>query len=377
MTPPSLFLRLLVATLALGAAVGQLAYLDALTWHVLTSGLTSGVEARGPVVTAAAAHAILSVAAGTLAVLIVREGRLQARAAGWLALAVGAWGYLLAYPGIVVILRPDPGLLRLAFETHFLLVETLGLAALLRFTCLFPQPIVLAGATTGGSADWLAGALRPLRRALTRADVAWGAALILPVVLVAATRAAGTPTGDAGLHPVMDVFRVTVAAAVVLNLHDSWARADAAGRRRMGWLLAALCALLASVLLVIGGNILLSATGWTDPPFSWRPVVLDLGVLGFVGGLAATQLAPAERSPVRTARVLVLGTSLLLTVLLTATVLEVLLSSGIFGPVALPAGLGTAMGAAAIGSVSAPLLRFYGRLLEQWPGFGDADPVTG
>ena len=237
--------------------------------------------------------------------------------------------------------------------------------------------LTLPEATAGGSADWLARALRPLRHVLTRADVVWAAALTLPALLVATTVTAGTPAGDAGLHPLMDIFRVTVAAAAVLNLHDSWMQADAAGRTRMGWLLVALSALLASVLLVIGGNILLSATGWTDPPFSWRPVVLDLGVLGFVGGLAGTQVASEERDPVRASRLLVLGTALFMSVLLTATVLEVLLASGIFGPVALPAGLGAAMAAAAIGSVSGPLLRFFGRLVDQWPGFGENEPVAG
>ena len=96
MTPPSLFLRAIVAALAVAATIGQVAYLDALTWHVLTSGLTAGVEARGPVVTAAAAHALLSVASGVLATLVVLRKRRHPRAAGWLGLAVVAWSYLLA-----------------------------------------------------------------------------------------------------------------------------------------------------------------------------------------------------------------------------------------------------------------------------------------
>ena len=377
MTPPSLVLRIIVPALALAAAAGQLAYLDAVTWHLVTPALSSGADARATVVTAAVAHALLSMAAGVLATLIVFRRPARSPAAGMLALAIGAWSYLLAYPGIVVLLRPDPGAMRLAFETHFLLVETVGLAALLRFTSLFPEPLTLPKVPEKGGAARLARFLRPLRAALVRPSVAWGAALLLPALLVALTSATDTPVGDAGLHPLMDVFRVAAAAAVVLNLRDAWAKAGVEGRARMGWMLAALSALLASVLLVIGGNILLSATTWPDPSFSWRPVLLDLGVMGFVTGLAATELAPVDTNAVRSARRIVLGTSLLMTVLLSATILEVLLSSGIFGPVALPAGLGAAMAAAGIGSVSGPLLRFYDRLVDQWPGFSEGDPSTG
>lgn len=65
-----------------------------------------------------------------------------------------------------------------------------------------------------------------------------------------------------------------------------------------------------------------------------------------------------------------------MTLLLSATIFEVMLSSGLFGPVDLPAGLGAAMAAAAVGSVSAPLLRFFERMLDQWPGFGTVDAAA-
>lgn len=370
----ALLLRTTVPILALAALVGQVTYIDALTVQAIVPGLSAVAEARVTVVTVVVAHAVVSVVSAGLAVALALRPSDRSSGAPELALAIGAWAYLLAYPGVVVLLRPDPGALRVAFEAHFLLIETLGLVALLRFTSLFPAPYTGSDPVEGTDSR-AARLLRPFRAALHRPTVAWLAALLVPIALVGLTVSRGAPVADTALHPLMDVFRITVAVAVVLNLRDSWTAARAEDRGALAWLLAALSLLLASVLLVIGGNILLSATAWADPPVAWRPILLDLGVLGFVAGLAASRLGPPGVDPLRVTRRIILGTGLVMATLISATILEVLLSSGIFGPVALPPGLGAAIAAAGIGSVSPSLLRYFARLLDHWPGSPGPDRV--
>jgi hypothetical protein len=373
----TLTVRILVPLLALVATAGQLAYLDAIAWHVVTPAAAPGASVSPSVLTMVVAHALLSVASGAVAVALAFRDHDREPGGRGLSLAVGAWSYLLAYPGIVVLFRPDPGVARVVFEAHFLLVETLGLAGFVRFTSLFPRRLESDELRAQAEGSRLATLLRPLRSALLRPWLVWGAAFLVPALLFTMSWGRGSPMGDAGLAPLMDVARVVAAAAVVLNLRDAWVRADPAEWPRLSWLLTALSSLIASVLLVIGGNILLSATSWPDPPLSWRPIILDLGVMGFVLGLAATQIAPDGVDAVRLARRIATGTALAMTLLLAATVLEVMLSSGLFGPVRLPAGLGAAMAAAAVGSVSAPLSRFFDRVLLQWPGFGNEELATG
>lgn len=374
MTAYALLLRITVPILAVAAVVGQVAYIDALTVQAIVPGLSAVAEAPLMVVTVVVAHAVVSVTSAGLAIALALGASQRSSGAPELALAIGAWAYLLAYPGVVVLLRPDPGPLRVAFEGHFLVIETLGLIALLRFTSLFPAPYT--GSNPVEEADSRpARVLRPFRAALHRPTVAWLAALLVPIALVGLTVSRGMPVADAALHPLMDVFRIAVAVAVVLNLRDSWAAARAENRVALAWLLAALSLLLSSVLLVIGGNILLSATAWAQPPVAWRSILLDLGVLGFVAGLAASRLGPPGIDPLRVTRRIILGTGLVMATLIAATILEVLLSSGIFGPVALPPGLGAAIAAAGIGSVSPSLLRHFARLLDHWPGIPGPDRV--
>ncbi|MEX2472858.1 MAG: hypothetical protein WEA34_11795 [Gemmatimonadota bacterium] len=374
MTAYTLLLRITVPILAVAALVGQVAYIDALTVQAIVPGLSAVAEARFTVITVVVAHAVVSVVSAGLAVALAFRASDRSSGAPELALAIGAWAYLLAYPGVVVFLRPDPGALRVAFEAHFLVIETLGLVALLRFTSLFPAPYTGKHPVEGADSR-TARFLRPFRAALHRPTVAWMAALLVPIALVGLTVSRGAPVADAALHPLMDVFRIALAVAVVLNLRDSWTAARAEDRGALAWLLAALSLLLSSVLLVIGGNILLSATAWADPPVAWRPILLDLGVLGFVAGLTASRLGPPGVDPLRVTRRIILATGLVMATLISATILEVLLSSGIFGPVALPPGLGAAIAAAGIGSVSPSLLRHFARLLDQWPGIPGPDGV--
>lgn len=156
--------RILVLLLSVGAVAGQLAYLDALAWHVLSPSPTQSV--RGVVLTMALAHAVLSIASGAVAVVLAFRDQAAQPGSRGLSLAIRAWSYLLAYPGIVVMLRPDPGTARMVFDGHFLLVETLGLAGAVRFTTLFPRTLVAAELTSHAVGSRLATFLQPLRSAL-------------------------------------------------------------------------------------------------------------------------------------------------------------------------------------------------------------------
>ncbi|MDZ7779076.1 MAG: hypothetical protein U5R14_03940 [Gemmatimonadota bacterium] len=355
--------RVLVLLLAAVAVAGQWTYMDALTWRVLTPGELWGPRATPNLITVVAANGLLSVSSAAVALLIVFRNQVDRPERRGLALAIAAWSYILAYPGTVLLFRPAPGTARLAFEGHFLLVETLGLAGLVRFTTLFPRALDERSLASSAEGSLLASSLRPLRTGLLRAELVWGVAVVFPIVLVGTSIGRGAPVSDAGLSPFMDLLRVAAATTVVLNLRDSWIRSSPTDRHKMWWLVAAVSALVTTVMLVIAGNILLSVTSWPEPARAWRPLLLDLGALGFVLGLAGTQLAPERVDALRLTRRIAGGALLSMTLLLAATVLEVLLASGLFGPVALPDGLGAALAAAGVGSISAPLLRFFDRAL--------------
>lgn len=360
---PTLVVRIAAVALATGAVAGQLAYLDAVSVGLL--GLP-GADVPRSLLAALAAHAGLAAVSAGLAVTLAFRADVGSPGARGLSVAVGAWGYLLAYPGLVLLLRPDPGAARFAFDAHFLLVEAAGLAGLVRFTTLFPRRLDrddIVSAT--GSSPW-SGLIRAIwSRTLEPAPV-WGAALIVPLLIFAAGALAGHPVGSAGLSPAMEVLRVAAAALVVLDLRVSWTHAEAGDRNRLAWMVVALALLVGSVTLVIAANILMAATGWPDLPFAWRPVLLDLGAAGFVGGLAAAQLAGPATDAVRLARRIVATGGLVTASLLLATVLEVLLSSGLVGSVSIPHGPGTVLAIATAGSVGPRLLRLLERSMQPW-----------
>lgn len=374
MPRPSL-VRTLVTALASLAAAGQLAYLGALVGNAGGAAPPSWAGVSATVATTVVAHAILALGSAAWALRVVFAPAEREPAASRLALAIGAWSYLLSYPGIVLLLRPEPGLARSVFEGHFLLVETIGLAGLIRFTAIFSGPDGPAGHGGAAAGSPFARIPRALRRFAERPVAVWVAALAIPGLLLTTEGVRGRPLADAGLHPAMDVVRVTAATAVVLGLHHAWAHRASSARRPLAWLLTALAVLVTSVLLVIGGNILLSATSWRDPAVAWRPVVLDLGVLGFVSCLAASALAGGRVDPAAVARRVATGATLGLAALFTATVLEVLLASGIFGPVAFPPGAGALLGVLAIAASAAPMGRWARRVLDRLPGFDAPDPT--
>ena len=118
----------------------QVAHLDALSGVSLGLAGTLVGNPTPSFLTLVAADAVVSVSSGVLAIALVFRGDPNRGARG-LAVTLAAWSYLLAYSGIVVLLRPDPGALRTIFQAHFPLVELLGLAGMIRFTSIFPHKL--------------------------------------------------------------------------------------------------------------------------------------------------------------------------------------------------------------------------------------------
>ena len=108
--------RVLVTLLAAVAAVAQVTYFDAVSWHAL--GLATPMASRmgASLLAVMTGHALVSVVSGVLAVaLVLHEGPLQ-RAARGLGMAMASWSYLTAYSGVMLLLRPMSASLRSAFD---------------------------------------------------------------------------------------------------------------------------------------------------------------------------------------------------------------------------------------------------------------------
>lgn len=362
-------LRALATLLGVLAVVGQVNYLDALSWHVLN--LTPpmmGARMSGAFLTLLIAHAVVSIAAAGLAIgLALHEGPRQA-AARALALSLGAWAYLLAYSGITLLMRPTaPGGMRALFEGHFLVVELLGLIGLLRFTALFPRDLSAEPITPPPT---LPAALRPLHAAsvwILRPSAPWIAAAALAGIVWTLTMVQGGSAGDVVLHPVMDVFRVAAAGFAVLNLQRSWGRADEEGAGRLAWLLVALACLVGMLLLYIGGNVLVGVTEWPEPHVAWRPLLVDLGVLAFLVALALSILYRGATDPRPLARRIVASSAVATLGLFLAAALEALFSGGILAAFSLRTGVGTVIAFVAIVSTHKALVRATDRFLRQIP----------
>jgi len=358
-------LRVLVTLMAIAGATGQVAYLDTLSWHAL--GLTDTVarNVSPGLIVLLHAHAIVSVISGLFAVaLVLHEGSRQ-EASRALGVAFGSWAYLMAYSGVTMLLRPNPGLARDVFEGHFLLVEMIGLAGLLRFTALFPAaldparieppptlpPVLLPAHTVSvwmlrPAAPWVVGAL--LLVAL------WGGAL-----------ATGGTVADAGLTFPMNAVRFVAAGLVVMNLRWAWGRTDDEGRERMLWLLVGLTLLLGSVTLMIGGKVLVAVAGFREPGVAWHPLVLDLGVIGFFAGMAFSILYRGPIQPLKVVRKVATVCSAIALGLFLAAGLEALLSGGILLSLSIRTGVGSALAAATMVSTYRSFERFFDRIASK------------
>jgi hypothetical protein len=324
---------------------------------------------RPPFLTLMTAHAAVSVVAGALAVaLVLHEGPRQAAARG-LGLALGAWSYLTAYSGVTLLLRPNPGLWRSIFDAHFLAVEVIGLVGLLRFTALFPRALAEMSLEVPPT---LPPSLHPIHRAsiwMLRPFAPWIVGVVSVAVLWTLTLARGLAVADAGLSPLMDLVRLVAAGLVVLNLRRSWGRATRDEAGRLAWLLAGLAFLTGALLVLVGGNVLLAVTDWPEPVVAWRPLLLDIGIVGFLvalamgilygGGLDAGQ---AARRIAATATVATMG-------MFVAAALEGVFTGGAVG-ISLRTGVGTLIAFVIVVSTHRGLVRSLERFFAQlpWPG---------
>jgi hypothetical protein len=364
-------LRVLVTLLAAVATVSQVAYLDALSWHVLGLATPMGTQMSGSLIAVMTGHAVVSLVSAVLAIVVVlHEGPKQSAARG-LGLALGAWSYLTAYSGVTLLLRPDAVAWRSLFEGHFLVVEILGLVGLLRFTAIFPRPLA---ETPLELPPTLPRSLAPLHGAsvwILRSWAPWVSGASVLVLLWTLTVSRGIPLGDAGLSPLMDVVRFVAAGLVVLNLRRSWARADRADAAKLTWLLVALAFLTGALLLLIGGNVWMAVTGWPEPEVAWRPILVDVGLVGFLtsmtmsvlyngsldASLAATQIGAV-------ATVITLG-------LFLAAALEALFTGALAG-LSLRTGVGTLLAFVIVVATHRGMVRALQRRLAQMPGLGRA-----
>lgn len=336
--------RIVVILLAVAGISGHVAYLDALWWQTLdltTTRLARGVG--GATLLLLIAHAIVSAVCSFLAVyLVLHEGR-RASAARALAVAFGSWSYLMAYSGVTLLLRPvSPGLTREIFEAHFLLVEVVGLAALLRYTAIFPRPL-----TEEELRPWatLPSVLLPFHHLavfMRRPWAPWLLGALVLAVLWTGTLLMGGELSDAGLSPAMDVVRLGAAGFVVVNLNRSWRVSTEGDRDALTWIAAALTILLGSLAVLIGGNILVAVTGFPEPDVAWRPILLDGGTIGFFVCLAWSALDPHGADPARTVRRATTITVVVTCGLILAAGLEALFTGAIFTSYALRTGVGTA-----------------------------------
>jgi hypothetical protein len=192
---------------------------------------------------------------------------------------------------------------------------------------------------------------------MLRPAAPWIVGAVVLTGLWTLTFAQGRPLGDAGLHPLMDVVRFAAAGLVVLSLRRAWGRAEGESAERLTWPIAALVFLLGSLFLFIGGNVLMAVAEWPEPIVAWRPLLMDLGLLGFLGGLAMAVLYHGRLDATRTARRIVSIASVGTLGLFLAAGLEALLSGGAMAGFSLRTGVGTILATAIVLSTSRGLAR--------------------
>jgi hypothetical protein len=155
----------------------------------------------------------------------------------------------------------------------------------------------------------------------------------------------------------MDVVRFAAAGLVVLSLRRAWGRAEGESSERLTWLIAALVFLLGSLLLFIGGNVLMAVAEWPEPVVAWRPLLMDLGLVGFLSGLAMSVLYRGRLDATHTARRIVSVASVGTLGLFLAAGLEALFSGGVMAGFSLRTGVGTILAVAIVLSTCRGLAR--------------------
>lgn len=362
----TLIYRLLVVGLGTMALAGQVVLTDAVFWNALgISGSLAG-RAHPAYASVVAVDAVLTLAMVVLAVVLVFHPR-GGPGARPLGLAVAAWSYLLGYTGLITLLRPGagaPAFLHLLFQTHFLAVEMVGLAALLRFSALFPRPLTPPDLRGPGTLAPGLGALQRLRRSLLGAAGPWVAAAGTTAVALGVNAWQGNPPPEAALLMLVDVARFAALSAVVLNLRLGYLLSSPGQRESARWLAVGFALLVGSLAALMGANVLTAVTGWRVAYFNWRPLILDLGLLGLVW---CTAMGAFYRGPVRSGpvgRTVVLLAALVLSTLLLAAGLEALFSDALLAHLALPRGVGTLLATVATTSLFVHFAGPLGRLVD-------------
>jgi hypothetical protein len=161
----------------------------------------------------------------------------------------------------------------------------------------------------------------------------------------------------------------------VVNLRHSWARANTGVAGQMTWLLVALVFLVGMLLVIIGANVLMGVTEWPEPPFAWRALLLDVGVMGFIVAMAMSILYHGSRGAARTARRMAAFATVATAGLFLASGLEALLHSGLLGGFSLRTGVGTVIAFVIIVSTHRGFLRSLERLFAQLPVPGIAEDL--
>jgi len=356
--------RLSVILLAVAGTAGHLAYLDALWWHSLGLTATVSRDVSGATIMLLTAHAAVSFACSVLSIAMVLSERHRQEAARALALAFGAWSYLMAYSGVTLLFRPPaPGIQRELFEAHFLLIEVVGLAALLRFTAIFPRPL---NDSEIEPLETLPRIFLPIHHASIRMRGPMAplfAAVGVLLLLWGWTVVSGRALGDAGLSRPMDVVRLCSAGLVVMYLRRAWTAATEGDRDGLTWLLVGLGLLFGSLAILIGGNVLVAVTGFAEPNVAWRPILLDLGLVGFLTGVAWSVLSRGRHDPAAIVRHVATATLLVTLGLFLAAGLEALFAGGIIAGVSFRRGVGTAVSFAIMLSTYRTLATRIGRIL--------------
>jgi len=341
--------RGLTVLLAVLALAGQVTYLDVLYWNVLGVGeLTVGglhTAFRTSVIASASVTAVMAVLA-----IVLAFRRDSERGARPFALALAGWAYMLAFTGLTLLLSPESGdRLHGAFSAHFLFVEAIASAALLRFTASFPVRLAPEALEDPGTLSVWLRPLQRLRFVLLGSRAPWVAAVAAAVVILAVNRASGRQAEDAALLLLADAMRLAAIAVAVLNLRGAFVAADRDGRRAVFWFVVGFTLLLGAVGVLLGGNLLVAVTGWEHPDFNWRPIALNLGFVGLVWGATMAVAYRGSHRPGPMARhVAVLATAVVVALFLAAG-LESLVKGVVAAPFPVPRGIGTVVAFVAVG----------------------------
>ena len=368
--------RGLTVALSALALLGQIAYLDVLYWNDLGIGRIARGELHPALLSAVVTGSVVIAVAVVVGVMMVFRGD-GSRGARPFGLALAAWGYLLAYSGLTILLAPGPDSpLHLAFEAHFLFVEALGSAALIRFTAMFPVP---AGPDSFQDPQTLPVGLRSLQNLrlwLLTPSGPWVAGLLAPALILGLNAGLGRPSEDAALLGLTDGFRLAAIAVVILNMRGSFVAADTEGRRSMFWFVVGFTLLLGAVGTLLGGNVLTAVTGWGIPGFNWRPLVLNLGVLGLIWGAAMGIFYRGQMKPGHVSRRAAVVSAALTVALFLSAGLESLVAGGVTS-VTLPRGIGTFVSVLTVGILYARTHRpVEGMVYHAWADAASGEPRT-